>query len=295
MGVDTMKKEYIYAGISIFLWSTVATVTKLLLGNLNSMQVLAISSAFAFVFLAVINLIKGNFKLLKVYKAKDYFVMSLVGILGTFLYNLFLFLGIGSMQASQAFIINYLWPMMAVVFACLILKEKFTAKKLIAIVLSFAGVIIVTSNGNFLQLDIGSLTGALYCVLAAVCYGLFTVLNKKNDYESYFSMMIFYLVSFIISAVYMLIVGDSFAFDFVQGLGLLWIGIFNSAIAFTTWALALRLGDTAKISNLAYITPFLSLIWTCVVLKEPFSIYCLIGLIFIVGGILVQLIRPRTK
>lgn len=30
-----MKKEYIYAGISIFLWSTTATVTKLLLGSLN--------------------------------------------------------------------------------------------------------------------------------------------------------------------------------------------------------------------------------------------------------------------
>lgn len=290
-----MKKEYLYAGISIFLWSTNATVTKLLLGSLNSMQVLAISSLFAFVFLAVINLIKGDFRFFKIYKAKDHLILSLVGILGTFLYNLFLFLGIGSMLASQAFIINYLWPMMAVVFGCLILKEKFTAKKAIAIVLSFAGVIIVTSGGNFQQLDMTSLTGALSCVLAAVCYGLFTVLNKKNDYDSYFSMMVFYFVSFVISAVYVLMVGDSFACDLMQGLGLLWIGIFNSAIAFTTWALALRHGDTARISNLAYITPFLSMIWSCVVLKEPFSIFSLLGLLFIVAGILVQLIKPREK
>lgn len=34
---ETIKKEYIYAAISIFLWSTTATVIKLLLGSLNSM------------------------------------------------------------------------------------------------------------------------------------------------------------------------------------------------------------------------------------------------------------------
>ena len=40
-----------------------------------------------------------------------------------------------------------------------------------------------------------------------------------------------------------------------QLIGLIWIGIFTSAIAFTSWALALEKGDTAKISNLAYMTP----------------------------------------
>ena len=60
-----MKKQYIYAFVSIFLWSTTATVTKLLLGNLNSMQILLIGSLFAFIFLFIINLIKGNFKDLK--------------------------------------------------------------------------------------------------------------------------------------------------------------------------------------------------------------------------------------
>ena len=85
-----MKKEYIYAGISILLWSTTSTVTKLLLGTLSSMQILLISSLFAFIFLLVVNVIKGNLEELKSYTLKDYLQLSGIGILGVFLYRLFL-------------------------------------------------------------------------------------------------------------------------------------------------------------------------------------------------------------
>lgn len=289
-----MKKEYLYAGISIFLWSTTATVTKLLLGSLSSMQVLGISSFFATVFLVIINLAKGNFKYFKIYTGKDFAIMAATGTLGTFLYNLLLNLGIENMQASQAFIINYLWPMMAVVFGCILLKEKFTLQKMIAVVLSFLGVVIVTSNGSLLQLAPGNLTGAACCVFAAVFYGLFTVLNKKTRYDSYFAMMIFHFMSFILPVVFMAITGESLITDPSQLPGLAWIGICTGAIAFTTWALALKQGDTAKISNLAYITPFLSLIWTSLILHEPLSIYSLLGLMLIIIGIFVQMIRRKS-
>lgn len=70
-------------------------------------------------------------------------------------------------------------------------------------------------------------------------------------------------------------------------LELTWIGIFTLATAFTSWAL--EKGDTAKISNLAYIAPFLSLIWTALILKESFNSYSIFGLIAIVLGIFIQI------
>ena len=284
-----MKKEYIYAIISILLWSTTATVTKLLLGNLDSMQILLLGSLFAFVFLFIINCIKGNLKEIKNYRLKDYFKIIIIGILGTFSYNLFLYLGIGTLQASQAFIINYLWPIMTVIFACLILKEKITIRKIIAIVISFAGVVIVSSNGNLLNIDKNSIIGTIYCILAAISYGLFSVLNKKQNYNKYTSMMLFYLTSFCISLIYILIAKKLFVPETNQSLGLIWIGIFTSAIAFTYWAIALEKGDTAKISNIAYITPFLSLVWTSIILKEKLSLYSVLGLVIIILGIFIQM------
>ena len=74
-----------------------------------------------------------------------------------------------------------------------------------------------------------------------------------------------------------------------QTLGLLWIGIFTSAVAYTSWALALAKGDTARISNIAYLTPFISLVWTGIVLKEKISFYSVLGLVIIVLGIFIQM------
>ena len=76
---------------------------------------------------------------------------------------------------------------------------------------------------------------------------------------------------------------------FVEILGFAWNGIFTMALAGTAWMLALESGKTAKISNLAYITPFLSLVWTRLILKEPISLLSLGGLGLIVLGILIQL------
>lgn len=292
-----MKKEYFYAGTSIFLWSTIATVTKLLLGSLNSMQILLFTAFVAFLFLLILNFIKGNLKNLKNYTIQDYLQIFLIGTLGIFLYHLFLYLGIDTLDASQAFIINYLWPIMTVLFACIILKEKMTPRKAAAIVLSFAGVIVVTANGNLFNIAKDSLMGAFYCVLAAVSYGLFSVLNKQKNYDKYLSMMLYCFAAFIISLLYILCTRNGFiTVSLPQAAGLLWIGIFTTAIAFTTWALALEGGDTAKISNLAYITPFLSLVWTSCVLKEQFNIYSIIGLMIILTGIVIQLKeKPEIK
>lgn len=284
-----MKKEYVFAGISIGLWSTMATVSKLLLGSLDSIQVLAVSSLFASFFLFLLNLFKGNLKMFRKYKVADYLQMAGIGLLGTFAYYLFLYKGMDRLLASQGFIINYLWPIMTVFFACVILKEKLTVRKVIAIVMSFVGVIIVAGNGNLFGMDKNSLTGVLCCVIAAASYGLFSVLNKYKNYDKFFSMMIYNIASTFVSFGYLFLSGLEFVPGGIQALGLAWIGIFTSAIAYTTWALALERGDTAKISNLAYITPFLSLVWTSLILREPFSIYSVAGLLVIVLGIFIQM------
>ena len=176
------------------------------------------------------------------------------------------------------------------IFACIILKEKFNLRKILAVLLSFAGIFAVTSGGN-LSMDGAQLLGALFCMMAALVYGLFSVLNKKCNYNNYISMMLYYFVAFLLSGLFLVIGGRLMLPDWGQTLGLLWNGVFTYAIAYTFWAQALAIGDTAKISNLAYATPFISLIWTTWILKEPFNLFSLLGLLCIVGGILIQNIK----
>lgn len=289
-----MKKHYLYAAISILGWSTVATVVKILLGTMNSIQVLSISALFASVFLLVVGLVTGRIKKLKTYTPRDYLMSVLISLPGTFFYYIFYYTGTSYMLASQAFIVNYLWPIMCVMFACIILKEKLTLVKTIALFLSFIGVII-TVGKDILLFEWDTLIGTILCILGAVSYGIFTALNKKCKYEKPNTMMIGLFASFIITSCISIPQYGLPSLSGGQVLGIIWNGVVTIGISNTLWQMAIESGDTAKISNLAYITPILSMVWTSLILKETITIQSVIGLAVILLGILIQLWTGSKK
>jgi len=284
-----MKKTYLYAGISVLFWSTTTTVTKLLLGSLSSMMVLAVTSGFAFAFLLILCACTGKLKLLRSCSWKDYGIMFGMGTLGIFIYHLLLYIGIDILGAGRSMIINYLWPIFTVVSAVILLKEKMTIRKWIAIVMSFLGIIVVMADSSGGALGSDAITGGVLCVLAAASYGIFVVLNKRLPYDKTLGMMMYYFASFVVSGVYVLFTGEQFAPELPQLAGLVYMGVFNSAIAFVTWALAMRDGNTAAVSNLAYLSPVLSLVWAALLLSERIGWSCILGLALIIGGIFVQM------
>lgn len=289
-----MKKTYLLAGAAVFFWSTVATTCKLLLGELNSFQLLWMNSLIAGIFLVILNLCTGNFKKHKGYTVKDYLIMTGIGIPGTFFYYIFYYSGTDLMPASQAFIINYMWPIMSVLFACIILKEKLTLRKISAIIISFLGVVIVI-GGAVKEFNKETLMGAGCCILGAVSYGIFTSLNQKMQYNKMMTLMVSYFATFIITSIINASNGALFIPRFDQMAGFLWNGIFTVAIANSFWVMALEKGDTAKVSNIAYITPFLSIVWTSIFLYEKITVNAVVGLLIIVSGILIQLNDKKGK
>lgn len=289
-----MKKSYIYAAAAIGMWSTMATISKVLLGEMDSFKVLCVSTFFAAVAMLVINLCSGKWQIMKGYRLMDYLKMAAIGLPGVFLYYAFYYAGAARLPASQAFIINYLWPIMSIVFACLILKEAMTVRKILAVVLSFCGVFTVAGD-DLIRFNPDTVLGMLCCFGAAVCYGLYTAINKKSSYDKQVSMTVAMVAAFLPSLVMALLRGENLLLLPKQLPGILWNGVVTMALANLAWALALSKGNTAKISNLAYITPFLSLVWTFLILKEPIDPWSVAGLSMIVLGILIQLRGKETK
>ena len=283
-----MKKTYVFAAVAILLWSTMATISKKLLGSFDPYQVLCISAFFAAAALFVVNLCTGRLKKLKTYRFQDYFHSLSAGLLGNFFYYVFYYTGAERMPASQAFIVNYLWPIMSVVFACILLKEKMNGRKVIAFVLSFLGVVTV-AGGDLLQFNVRILSGVVLCAAGAVCYGAFTALNKKWDCDAQLGMMLSFVLSFLLSLLLNVAKETQWVLNLGQVAGLAWNGMCCMAFGSVCWALALKEGNTAKVSNLAYITPFLSLVWVAVFLKEMPTVWSVGGLCLIVLGILIQL------
>ena len=290
-----MKKNYLYAFLTVFIWATMAAITKMLLFDIPNLETLGISSIFAFAFLLIVNIKNGSIRKMKMYSAKNYLIMAGLGFLGLFMYSALYYYGISQLTSQDACILNYLWPIMLVVFSCIILKEKFTAIKAGAMICSFVGIIILSGGSS--AVSTGNTTlGIISCIVAAVCYGLFAVLNKKADYDQNITMMVIWLVVAVCSTILGLITETWVPIEGMQWAGIIWLGVFIDAVAYLLWALALRGAEnTAKIANLAYLTPFLSLVVSAIVLGEQITIRAIIALVFIVGGILFQSFYDYVK
>ena len=287
-----MKVQYKYAMASILLWASTASVGKLLLKDLNNLHVMFYTSLFATITLFFIILLQGKISIIKQYKIKDYLTFMYMGVVGIFLYNYFFYGALMRLPAQEAFIINYLWPIIIVILASIILKEKFTVRKAIALCISFMGIIVVVTKGNFINFSFGDMKGILFAVSGAISYGLFSVLGKKIDYENFTSMMFYCLFACIITFI---VTFNIPAISLYQFIGLLWLGIFIYGLAYIFWFLALKYGDTAKMSNITFLTPFLSLVYIYFFTGEKILLSSIIGLIIIILGILIQSFGKRES
>lgn len=98
---------------------------------------------------------------MKQYKAVDYLKISGLGFIGMFMSNALYYYGISKMTSQEACILNYLWPIMILIFSFIILREKVTVMKVVAIICSFFGIVILSLD------SIGSGgEGALWGIIA---------------------------------------------------------------------------------------------------------------------------------
>ena len=290
-----MKKNYIYAITTVSIWSTTAAMVKKMLYDIPNLEALSISSFFAFLFLLMVNVKSGVIRETKKYAVKDYAIMSGLGFFGLFLYSALYYYGLAQLTSQEACILNYLWPIMLVIFSCIVLKDKLTFAKGLAMLCSFCGIIILSlGNGGFSAGN--TALGIISCIVAAACYGLFSVLNKRADYNQNISMMVMWLVVGICAMLSGLMTETWVPIEGKQWFGILWLGIVIDAVAYLLWAFALNGAEnTAQIANLAYLTPFLSLIVSAIFLKEKIQLRAFIALVFIIGGILLQNICEHRR
>lgn len=290
-----MKKEYIFAGIAIGCWGTVATVSKLLMNQLDAMYALAFSFLFATIFLFVYNWNSGHLKLLKQIPKATAIRMILVGSLGVLLYNLFLLLGTDRLPAQEAFVINELWPALIIIFSCIILHEKMTLGKIAAILFSFLGIVVVTTDGDLRNFEFDRVDGIIFCLIAAVCYGLYSTLNKRESYDKNISVLLSYASGTVIAFLWIIATGNLSVPTASALGGMAFNGIICNGLPYLFWAFALDMGNTAIIANLAYLSPFISLLVTHFVLGEKITVYSVLGLLLIVLGIAIQMVTQRFQ
>ena len=280
--------------VTVLMWSTLAPAVKLTVTEIPRLEMLSITAGLAFLFLFLYHVLRGKLSLMKTMSLRTILKMAELGFLGLFLYSALYYYGIDQLTSSEACILNYLWPMMIVIFSGILLHEPMTVKKITSMLLSFLGIVILSMGG-----DHGSgntALGILSCILAAACYGLFSVLNKKEAMDQSLTMMVIWLTTALCAALCSLFGEPWVSVHGLSWAGLVWIGVFLNAVAYLLWALAINGTDsTAAIANLAYLVPLLSMILSILFLHEPLRFRVILALLLIVGGILLQNMPSRNQ
>ncbi|RLC47073.1 MAG: EamA/RhaT family transporter [Candidatus Cloacimonadota bacterium] len=287
--MEKQKRAYIYAIISILFWSTAASAFKISLKYLDSLQLLFFASITSILALFVILLVQNKLNLLKNYSKQDYLHSALLGFLNPFLYYVVLFRAYSILPAQEAITLNYTWPIMLILLSIPILKQRIKLTSILAIIISFIGVIIISTKGNILSLKFSNFKGALLPLGSAVIWALFWIYNIKDKRDIVTKLFLNFVFGFVFILIAILLFSKMIIPEISGLLGAIYVGLFEMGITFIIWLKALKLSKTtAQVSNFIYLTPFLSLMIINIVVAEKILLSTIIGLSFIVVGIIIQ-------
>jgi len=287
-----LSNDYKYALLAVFLWSTVATAFKVSLQSLTPYELVFYSSLVStLLFLSVIIKRKQLTVLFEFIKNNKTNVL-LSSLLNPFLYYLMLFKAYDLLPAQEAQAINYTWALVLAYFSAIFLKHSLTLKDIIAGILCYFGVLIISTKGNILGLEFSNLEGLLYAIISTILWATYWIINTKNKFDPIISLCAYFLVSLPFITIYILIF-HSFSLPSIQGLlGATYVGLFEMGITFLLWLKALQVTPRiSRISNLIFISPFISLIFIHFIVGEKIYISTIIGLIIIISGLALQQLK----
>lgn len=297
------NSPYPFALAAVLAWSTVSTAFKLSLRHLTPLGLLLFSALASSLFLAAYSLIRHGWKGI-VLAAENWKRKLLAGLLNPFVYYLMLFSAYDRLPAQQAQVLNYTWAIVLSLFSALVFRRRFRLRDLICLCLSFLGVVLISTQGRILTMEFTDPLGALLAVCTSFIWAAFWILNLRDGQAAESKMLANFLSGTLATLLYALLRGklnyaglfDDAGVPLWGILGALYVGVFEMGLTFVLWQKALERSDnTAAVANLIFLTPFLSLLFIAMILKESINPATLIGLFIIIGSNLWQKKSGRTS
>lgn len=275
--------------LAVLFWSTVGSAFKLSLNYLNYTQVVFYASLVALIYLGGLRFFHDRFASLKKTTARELAHSALMGFLNPFAYYLILLKAYSLLQAQEAVALNYIWPMILVLLSIPVLKQRISLLNIVALLISFLGMLIIATQGRLSTLTFSNPTGTALALLSAFFWAAYWLLNMKDKREATEKLLLNFGFGFLYTLIYILITNQWIWPGFEGRIGVIYIGLFEMGITFVVWLKALKYANhTAKVSNLVYLSPFFSLFFISIFVGEKIMISTFLGLILIIGGILIQ-------
>lgn len=287
--MQKQNKAYFLALTAVLFWSTVASAFKISLQYLDYFQLLFFSSLVSTLILFVIILSQNKIREIGKTSSKDLLKSALMGFLNPFLYYVVLLKAYSLLKAQEAGTLNYVWPVVIVLLSVPLLKQKISIKSILAIIISFTGAVIIGTNGRIFTLEFSNFEGVVLAIGSSVIWSLFWIFNLKDQRDTVSKLFLNFVFGLIYITLACLIFSEISLPNLKSIIGSTYIGFFEMGITYIIWLRALQLSTTtAKISNLIFLSPFISLIIIYFTVGEKIMLSTIFGLCLIIGGIIIQ-------
>lgn len=288
------QHAYVYAALAVFLWSTVATAFKLALTVLDFIQLLWLASLSSCMVLIAVLTKQGHLHKLWQQPRKAWLYSASLGLINPFLYYILLFKAYSLLPAQEAQALNYTWPLVLSLLSVPLLKQRLRLISLLAIFLSFIGVVLIATRGQFSDLSFANPTGTLFALSSSLGWALFWIFNLRDQREPVLKLASSFLFGVLYASAALLLWSQWPPLHLGGILGGIYVGCFEMGITFILWLKALSLSrDSASVSNIVYLAPFISLLFIWLILGETILLSSILGLMLIISGIIIQALRYR--
>ncbi len=284
---------------AIIFWGFSFVATKVALREVHPFTLLALRFGIGASLLLLFQFRKDK-RFLKAFSSRDWVSIVLLACVGIAGHNLLQAYGLLYTTAINTGWIIAIQPIFIALSARLFLKEEITWRKIVGIFLGFLGIFLIISKGAFSPslFRIASTFGDLLVLCSALTWAAFTVGGR--GFLSRFSplaaigpiMAVGCILTFLISSL-------SGQWHFLSGLslsawlGILFLGIFCSGLAYFFWYSALEKRDSTIVGTYLYLEPFVTLVGAWFLLNEKVQWITLFG-----GGLTlfgVYLVAKKTS
>lgn len=294
--IKDQKTAILLALLAVTFWSTIGSAFKITLRYVSFIELVLYSSFIAVILLFLI--LKARNKTYPPARTtgKDVLKSALYGFLNPYLYYMVLIKAYDILFAQEAVVLNYTWPLALVLLSIPLLKQKIGIKSISALLISFFGIVIIATKGDFSGIRLSNELGVILALSSSFIWATFWILNMKDKRDEIPKLLLNFLFGFIYILITALLTNSIRILPAEGYLGVFYIGVFEMGLTFVLWLRALKLSSTtAKIGNLIYLSPFLSLVFVSIAVGEKIMDTTWTGLIFIVAGILLQQINVRKR
>ena len=214
-------------------------------------------------------------------------VAWLVGVGGLFGYHALYFLALRFAPPAEAGLINYLWPLLIVLFSSLLPGERLAPHHVIGVFLGLVGTVLLFA-GNAGGFAPGQVPGLIAALVAAFVWATYSVLSRRLKSVPTDAVAGFCAATALLAAlVHRFIETSIWPETTLQWLAIVALGIGPVGAAFYSWDIGVKRGDIRVLGAASYATPLLSTTFLVLAGFAEASATIAIAAVLIAGGGLV--------